>query len=105
VLSSNQSSERVTYSSILLEVLEEAQGIGVERVITGDESLFFLSYPHDSAWATSRDELSERMSHKIDTEKCLISIFWSVNGIHTLIDVSKGSTDNRTFFCDQVIPS
>jgi histone-lysine N-methyltransferase SETMAR len=42
-LSSNQKSERVTYSSLLLEVLEEAQRTGVERVITGDESWFFLS--------------------------------------------------------------
>jgi hypothetical protein len=101
----NQQSKCVTYSSLLLEVLEEAQRIGFERVITRDESWFFLSSPHDSAEATSRDEFSERVSPKTDTEKCLISIFWSVNDIHTLIDFPKGSTDNTTFFCDQVVPS
>jgi hypothetical protein len=104
-LSSNQKSERLTYSSLLLEVLEEAQRTGFERIITGDESWFFLSYPHNSAWATLRDGLSERMSQKIDTEKCEISIFWSVNGIHTLFDVPKGSKYHRAFVCDQIVPS
>jgi hypothetical protein len=104
-LSSNQKSECVTYSSLLLEVLEEAHRTGFERIITGDELWFFLSYPHDSAWAPSRDELPERVSQKIDTEKCLISVFWSVNGIHTLFDVPKGSTYNTAFFSDQVVPS
>jgi hypothetical protein len=105
VLSSNQKSERVTYSSLLLEVLEEAQRTGFERIITGDESWFFLSYPHNSAWTTSRDELPEKVSQKIDIEKCLISIFSSVNGIHTLLDVPKWSTYNTAFFYNQVVPS
>jgi hypothetical protein len=45
------------------------------------------------------------VSQKIDTEKCLISIFWCVNGIHTLLNVPKGSTYNTAFFCDQVVPT
>jgi hypothetical protein len=56
--SSDPKSERLIYSSLLLEVLEEAQRLGFERVITGDESWFFLSDPHDSVEATSRNELS-----------------------------------------------
>jgi histone-lysine N-methyltransferase SETMAR len=74
-------------------------------VTTGDKSWFFLSYPNNSARATLRDELPERVSPKIDTEKCLISVFWSANGIHSLLDVPKGSIYNTAFFCDQVIPS
>jgi hypothetical protein len=42
-------------------------------------------------------------SKKIDTEKCLISAVWSVNGIHSLLDVPKGTTYNTTFFYDVVI--
>jgi hypothetical protein len=61
-LSSNQQAERATSSSLLFEVLEEAQRTRFERLITGDESLLFLSYRSDSAWATSRDEVPERVS-------------------------------------------
>jgi hypothetical protein len=37
-------------------------------------------------------------------EKCLISVIWSVNGIHSLLDVPKGIIYNIAFFCDVVIP-
>jgi hypothetical protein len=45
------------------------------------------------------------VSPKIYIEKCLISVFCSADGIHSLLDVPKGSTYNTAFFCDQVIPS
>jgi hypothetical protein len=102
-LSSNQRSARITDSSLLLEVLEDAQRPGFERIITGDESWFFLYSPHNSAWAASGDALPERVTQKIDTEKCQMSILWSVNGIHSHIDLPKGSLYNTAFFCDQVV--
>jgi hypothetical protein len=45
-----------------------------------------------SIWASSQDEVPERVSQAIDTEKCLISILWFVNGNHSLVDVPKDST-------------
>jgi hypothetical protein len=104
-LSSNQQHARITYSSLLLEVLETTQRTGFQRIITGHESWFSLYSSHDSVWTTSRDELPERVTQRIDTEKCLISIPWFLDGIHSLIDVPKGNTSNTTFFCNQVVPS
>jgi hypothetical protein len=37
-------------------------------------------------------------------EKCPISVIWSVNGIHSLLDVPKGTAYNTTFFCDVGFP-
>jgi hypothetical protein len=34
----------------------------------------------------------------------LISILWSVNGIHSLLDVPKETTYNTRFFTDAVMP-
>jgi hypothetical protein len=45
---------------------------------------------HDSAWAVPRHELPQYIQQKIDTENCLVSILWSVSGIHSLLDVPKG---------------
>jgi hypothetical protein len=47
---------------------------GFQRIITGDESWFFLCYPRDSVWVASHDELPHRIEQKIGTEKCLVSI-------------------------------
>jgi hypothetical protein len=69
----------------------EEKGSGFQGIFTGDDSWFFLYYLCDSIWAASRDdELPQRIRQKIDTEKCLISILWSVNGIYSLLDVFKG---------------
>ena len=104
-LNSNQKAERVTLSHEILAVLESNRRNSFRSVITGDESWFFLYYPRDSIWAQSRDEVPERISEKIDSEMCLISILWSVNGIHSLEDVPKGTTDDSAFFCDIIVPS
>jgi hypothetical protein len=83
----------------------EQKASGCQQIITGDESWFFLYYLCDSVWATSCDELPQRIKQKIDTEKCLLSILWSVNDIHCLLDVPKGTTYNSAFFTDVVMLS
>jgi transposase len=104
-LSSNQKSERVSCPRLLLAAVEQNEATRFQDVITGDESWFFLYYPRDSMWAPSRDDLPDRIKQKIDTEKCLISVLWSVRGIHSLVDVPKGTTYNTDFFCNVIMPS
>jgi hypothetical protein len=53
--------------------------------------------------ASSRDEVPERVSQRIDAEKCLILLLWSANGIQGLVEVPKGSTYNSAFFCGTVV--
>jgi hypothetical protein len=105
ILSSNQKTVRMSDSRLILRALEEKQGANCKRIITGDESCLFLYYPRDSTGAVSRDNLPERIRQKIDTEKCLISVFGSVDGIHSLIAVPKGTSYNSTFFYSAVMPS
>jgi hypothetical protein len=94
----------VSPSTDILKVLKEDQKNGFTQVIAGNESWFYFDYFHQLVWVLSRDEIPERIKPKIDTEKCIISVIWSVNGIHSLLDVPKGTTHNRTFFCDVVVP-
>jgi hypothetical protein len=104
-LDTNPNAESATLSHGILSILSSVCSPGFQSVITGDQSWFFICYFHDSIWASSRDEVPERVSQKIDTEKCLISLLWSVSGIHSLVDVPKGNTYHSTFFCDPVVPS
>jgi hypothetical protein len=46
----------------------------------------------------------QKESNKNPHKKCLISIIWSVNWIHSLLDVPKGTPYNSTFFCDVIVP-
>jgi hypothetical protein len=87
-----------------MTALIEQKGGGFQRIITRDESGFFLHHPRGSVWA-SRDERPRCIKQIIDTEKCSVSILWSVNGLHSLLDVPKGTTYNTVFVTDAVMPS
>jgi hypothetical protein len=67
-------SKIVSYPKLLLVAPIEEKGSGLQRVITGDKLRFVLDYPRGSIWAASVNELPQRIEHKIDTEKCLVSI-------------------------------
>jgi hypothetical protein len=102
-LSADQKAERVSVSREMLTILESEKCHDFDTILTGDESWFYFEYPYPAAWAEARDLVPTRTQQKIDTEKCLISVIWSVNGIHSLLDVPKGMTYNSTFFCQSVV--
>jgi hypothetical protein len=104
-LSIDRKNERVSYSKLFLTVLMEEKVSGFLRSITGEESWFFFYHPWDSVWAASHEESPQRLKQSIDAEKCLVSILWSVNGIHSLRQVPKGTTYNITLFTDVALPS
>jgi hypothetical protein len=85
------------------QVVKQQQPMDFEYVITGDESWFYSYNPPDAAWAVSRDEPPERIKRKIDIGKDLISVLWSVNGIHYLLDVPPAMKYNSSFFCFVVL--
>jgi hypothetical protein len=57
----------------------------------------------DPPRAQLRDELPEKVSERIDTEKSLILILWSVSSLHSLADIPEGTTCHSVFCCDAVI--
>jgi hypothetical protein len=103
---SNQSEER---KSVIFEAPSDGtdgtESERFQRIITRDESWFFFYYPRDSVWAASPDEPPQRIKHKIDAEKCLVSVLWSVDGIHSLLDVPKETTNSTAFFIHVVMPN
>jgi hypothetical protein len=90
-LDANQTAERVTLSHVILLAFQSVRTPGFQSTITGEESCFFLYYPRDSIWASSRDEVPERVSQKIDTKKCLISLFWSAMESTALLMFQKAA--------------
>jgi hypothetical protein len=68
-----------------------------ETTLSYDNRRWVLVLFRIFAWsnmAPSQDEVSERIKQRFDAEKCLISIIWSLNGIHSLSDIPKGITYN-----------
>jgi transposase len=104
-LDSTYKRNRVALSHELLDILRPEQECSSAHVMTGDEWWFFQHYPNESACLESQDELPARVKQTIDTEKCRISVLWSVNGIHWFVDVPKWESYHSAFFCNVVVPS
>jgi hypothetical protein len=64
-----------------------------------------LSIILSSVCPVSSGELHQRVKHKIDPEKCLASILWSVNGILSLLGALKGTVSNTALFTDAIMCS
>jgi hypothetical protein len=74
----------VALSSELLPIMNNGEWNDFDHVITDDEFWFYFEYLDEAIEVQSRDEVPERIQQNFDTEKCLISIIWPVNGIHRL---------------------
>jgi hypothetical protein len=66
--------------------------------------LFRASPLWDGVWAASRDELPETPMTKIDTEKSMISLIWSISRIQSLLALTKGMKYNSQYFCQHMSP-
>jgi hypothetical protein len=61
--------KRIEFSKALLDELICQEMTHVPRIITGDESLVFFEYSHDHIWSLSGENMSERVSQTIESEK------------------------------------
>jgi hypothetical protein len=98
---------RVAMSDQLLEISQHCQATDFVNFLTGDKSWFFLSIlmiVHYGVWAASRDEVQETLMTKIGIEKCMISIPWSISGIHSLFALNNSMKHSFKHFCQHVIP-
>jgi len=68
--------KRVVMALDLLKQLEFEQKFDFARVITGDESWFYLDYTPRNRWTCSGDEVGERVNRTVQSEKCMLTILW-----------------------------
>jgi hypothetical protein len=58
---------------------------------------------HYGVWMASRDEVPEIPMTELESDKCIISIIWSLSGIPSLLALIKGMKNNSQYFCQNVI--
>ena len=95
--------ERVRKATELLDILKVSKRKGFHRIITGDESWFFLSYDHKHMWSQSRDNLPEIIDTKIDTIKYMVTIFWNIDQLFIVNIMKDGEKFNSKYFINNII--
>jgi hypothetical protein len=80
LLTQELTAERVTTSTEMLRILQKQEPANFARIITGDESWFFLEYLRNRVWRPGEEKTPERVSQQIDTEKHMLTICCSTMG-------------------------
>jgi histone-lysine N-methyltransferase SETMAR len=95
--------KRVDLSTELLEILRHEEGSGFHRVITGDESWFYLHYSSNHIWACATDNVRQRASHQIQSEKLMLTVLWSTKGRFVVKWMERCERFNTRYFINENI--
>jgi hypothetical protein len=95
----------VLSAKLILTALPEHEVSHFEQVIMADKWWFLPYHSRSSFWVLSHGEFPHRIRQSIDAEKCLASILWLINGIHSIFDVAKWTECKTAFFTNFVIPN
>ena len=102
-LSDEMKAKRVSESMQLLDVLRVQKRKGFHRILTGDESWFYLQYDHKHVWSISKEEVPERVSQKIQTKKIMLTVIWNIDQFYIINLMKNNENFNSEYFIHNVI--
>jgi histone-lysine N-methyltransferase SETMAR len=86
-----------------LDILRFEEHKRFHRIITGDEFWFHLDYSSDHIWACADDNVPQRVSRQIRSEKVMLTVFWSTRGPILVKWIERGQRFNTTYFINEII--
>jgi len=98
-----QCKERAEKCMELAAILEMCKKRNWHGIITGDESMFTLSYGISGAWIEDGEKPPTMNGSKIQNEKIMITVMWSISGIIVLNMLPKGESFDSSYFIDNII--
>jgi hypothetical protein len=88
----------------MLQILCEQEPDHFPGIVTGHESWFFQEYSRNHIWKLADENVPERISQKIKTEKHMLTVFWSTRGPLLQEWLPPGESFDSTSFCDFIMP-
>jgi hypothetical protein len=84
--------------------LQNQESTTFTRIVTRDAYWFFLEYFQNRSWRLGEENTPAEISQKSDTEKHMLTIFWST--MRPLVEkwLPEHGTFNSTYFCDVLVP-
>lgn len=95
--------DRVQKSEALLNILLEHKKTNFAHIITLDESWFYFRYQAKAMFAPSPEKVPPRISNKISSKKCMITIAFSGNRLYCLDGLPKGTKFNQDYFIENIL--
>lgn len=103
-LTNEHKHKRVTFAKALLSKLNHFSEEQLKRVITCDESWFFLRYYADSIW-TDSEERPQFPRRQISDVKFMFFTSFSLKGLVYVTMLPPGERFNSSFMCTTILPN
>jgi hypothetical protein len=98
-----QKGERVNLSRRLLRLLEVQHDRGRDRIVTLDESWFYLSTDCEFVWLSRDEKVPERERHTTQSRNFMLTIVWNTRGFHLIKVLEKGRKFNTSHYITQIL--
>lgn len=95
--------KRVEIAEKLLAFFESASKITLNSVYTEDETWIYYDNPRTSMWILNGSERPKIPKKTIKSKKVMISVFWSRQGIKTIVPLPEDTKFDKEFFRDNVV--
>lgn len=102
-LTESQKVSRLNVSKELLDILQSLSKNQIKKVVTADESWFFLWYGADGKW-TYGGIRPTNTKHKIGDEKVMFFTAFSISGIVLINVLPKNTTFTSEYFVTEILP-
>jgi hypothetical protein len=99
----NEAECRVAFSEEFLQVIRHAKETNFEHSLTGDGSWFYIPSISMIWIGPHQGPLFRLEKHRKFRPKGLVSIIWSISGVHSLLALSAGMRYDAEFFCAFVL--
>jgi hypothetical protein len=101
-LSSAHKKSRVELSHKLLGVIAQARHQAWKFFLTGDESWFYFQTDYSRIWLLPDCKPPQRARQTINTQKVMVTVFWSPLGFPVVEALAKRKTFTSDYFCETI---
>jgi hypothetical protein len=86
----------------MIPILAVAARDGWHRLVTGDESRFFLSCHPRRMWTLSRDDVAAKSKHDMRRQKSMFTVIWNPFGFQVADKLPTGTKMNSDCFTTNI---
>jgi hypothetical protein len=103
VLSDMQEQTRAYMSGELLQPLQVQKAKALHKIVTIDESEFYLSNDHELIWLPAGAPVLDRKKYIIQSSKLILTVIWNPHGFHLVDALQKGMKFNGSYYVTRIL--
>jgi histone-lysine N-methyltransferase SETMAR len=84
-------------------MLEALQKNSFRKVVTRDESWFYLETEHSAQWSVCRNDMATKTKLTISTPKFMLTVMWRIKGFHVADLMTSQNQFNSQYFVEHVM--